>query len=96
MPVFAVEYTYRPDPDALDEVRPRHRAFLRELFEQDSLLASGPYQDGQGPDALLLVVADDEKDALDLLEDDPFNEADLISDRVARPWNPVIGPWELG
>lgn len=48
MPVFAVQYAYVDRPEALDEVRPRHRAYLADLLAQGTLLASGPYRSGQG------------------------------------------------
>jgi uncharacterized protein YciI len=46
MTVFAVEYVYVADSDALrDEARPAHRAWLAGLAEDDKLLASGPFGD---------------------------------------------------
>ena len=42
-------------------------------------------------DALIVVRAEDEAGALSLLEDDPFQQAGFISERIPREWNPVIG-----
>lgn len=92
LPVHAVTYTYTDDAERIAELRPSHRTFLRGLHETGALLASGPYLDGA--DALLIVRADDADAALALLEDDPFFGAELIASRSARPWNPVIGPWQ--
>jgi hypothetical protein len=92
MTVFAVEYRYVSAPEGaarLDEVRPDHRAWLRERAESGDLLASGPYQGGAK--ALLIFRAED-RAALDaVLADDPFAHASLIAETVATPWNPIIG-----
>ena len=31
--------------------------------------------------------------ALAALDEDPFTQHGLISERTARLWNPVLGPW---
>ncbi|SPT52375.1 YciI-like protein [Actinomyces bovis] len=88
--IFAVEYRYVTDQDeAMAEVRPSHRAFNGELAKQDKLLAAGPYVGTH--DALIVVRAEDAADALALLEEDPFNQAGFIAERLPREWNPVIG-----
>lgn len=92
---FAVTYRYADDPDALDRVRPEHRAFLRGLHEQGDLLASGPVGDQPGEqapiDALLVMQAADQSAIAALLDQDPFVAAGLVRQRVIAPWNPVIG-----
>ncbi len=88
--IFAVEYRYVTDQDeAMAQVRPRHRAFNGELAQKDLLLAAGPFTGTH--DALIVVRAQDAAGALALLEDDPFNQAGLIAERLPREWNPVIG-----
>ncbi|CED92219.1 YciI family protein [Actinomyces succiniciruminis] len=88
--IFTVEYHYVTDQDeAMAEVRPTHRAFNAALAEQDRLLAAGPYVGTH--DALIVVRADDAAGALALLEEDPFNQAGFIAERIAREYNPVIG-----
>lgn len=88
--VFAVEYHYVTDKDEeMARVRPSHRAFNGQLAEQGRLIAAGPYVGTH--DALILVRAQDAQEALALLEDDPFQQAGLIAERVPREWNPVIG-----
>ena len=57
--------------------------------EEGRLLAAGPYAGGH--DALIIVRAEDEAGALALLEDDPFNQAGFIAERIPREWSPVIG-----
>ncbi|WP_136193940.1 YciI family protein [Actinomyces procaprae] len=88
--IFAVEYHYVTDQDeAMADLRPTHRAFNAALAEQDRLLAAGPYVGTH--DALIVVRADDAAGALALLEEDPFNQAGFIAERIPREWNPVIG-----
>ncbi|GAB3274648.1 hypothetical protein GCM10027449_13180 [Sinomonas notoginsengisoli] len=92
MTVFAVEYRYVSAPQEaprLDEVRPAHRAWLRERAEAGDLLASGPV--GDGSKALLIFQADS-RDALEaLLAQDPFQKASLVAETQAPEWNPIIG-----
>ena len=93
MSTFAVEYSYDPDrSDDMDRIRPGHRAFLRSLLEDGRLLAAGPWV-GEGPGALLLIVAEDAVGVERLLDADPFQQAGLITGRRVRGWNPVIGPF---
>jgi uncharacterized protein YciI len=93
MTVFAVEYRYVSAPveavRRLDEVRPDHRAWLRDRAEEGTLIASGPYEGGGS--ALLIVQAQD-RAALDaMLSQDPFARAALIAETSASAWNPIIG-----
>lgn len=88
--IFAVEYHYVTDQDeAMAEVRPRHRAFNAELADRGLLLAAGPFVGTH--DALIIVRAEDAASALALLEEDPFQAAGYIAERVVREYNPVIG-----
>jgi len=95
MPIFAVTYTYADKPAVLDAFRPEHRAFLGDLLEQGTLLASGPLaQDVANPaGALLLVEAADEAGVAAALDADPFARENVITRRTVRPWVPVLGPW---
>ncbi|WP_235939579.1 YciI family protein [Occultella kanbiaonis] len=91
---FAVEYTYDiTRTTEMDRIRPDHRAFLRDLLERGTLLASGPWLDSATPGALLLLAADDADAARRILDDDPFQRARVITHRTVRAWNPVIGPF---
>ena len=92
MTVFAVQYAYDHRSSRRDEVRPEHRAYLGGLVDQGTLLASGPWSDGD-PGALLLVSADSVADVDRLLDADPFVREGLVADRTVREWTPVFGPW---
>ncbi|NUR61993.1 MAG: hypothetical protein HOV87_25525 [Catenulispora sp.] len=88
---FAVEYVYTADTAKRDEVRPSHRAFLRELQEKGQLLASGPWVNDTG--ALLVFEFEDEDALKQALEHDPYADADLISRVRINEWTPVLGSW---
>lgn len=90
MSYFAVHYAYSSDSDALDRVRPEHRAFLNSLTD-GPLVASGPYVGGDAPAALLILKADSARDVEDALNDDPFWTNGLIDERLVTEWNPLIG-----
>lgn len=87
MPIFCVTYDYAHDSEALDAIRPEHRAFLA---EQAGLLLSGPTDDGG---ALLIFEAASAAEVEEILDDDPFHEADLIVERNVVGWSPVLGSW---
>ena len=89
MATFAVQYTYTENAQAVATFRPEHREHLAELHREGTLLLSGPL--GDGPGALLIVVADSAEDALAKLDGDPFKRERVIVDRVAREWTVVIG-----
>ena len=87
--IYAALYTYDQTRDDIGELRPAHRAHLKDLYDQGSLLASGPRGDG----ALLLLTADSEEGARALLENDPFIVSGIVIDVDLAPWTVVYGPW---
>jgi hypothetical protein len=91
MIVFAVNYTYVDDSEAVAAIRPAHREWTAAQLAAGSLLASGPLPDSNG--ALLIFRADSLSDLAGLLNNDPFDLAGLIDERVIQQWNPVTGPW---
>ncbi|NNU26184.1 YciI family protein [Isoptericola sediminis] len=93
MPTFVVTYTYSPDSERLDTVRPEHRAFLGALHDAGSVVVSGPLPPTAeaAAGALIVLEADDADAAVGLLDDDPFRREGLVTDLVVREWVPVIG-----
>ncbi|KZM74890.1 YciI family protein [Nocardia terpenica] len=90
MPIFAVHYTYTEATAAgRDEHRPAHRQWLADLVERGTVLSSGFYPDGSG--ALILFRADDAAAMDALLAQDPFARHDVIDDKRAVEWLPVMG-----
>ncbi|PWF26733.1 YciI family protein [Ancrocorticia populi] len=91
MTIIAVNYEYDATKLAeLAEHRPAHRAFLGSLNEEGTLLASGPLASNS---ALIVLNVEDREAALSLLESDPLYKEGIIETRVARIWNPTLGPW---
>ena len=91
MAIYAVSYTYDASPEALNEIRPIHREFLKQQLDLGILLASGPFVGSDG--ALLLIKADNLESVSALLDQDPFDIAGFIGERAITEWNPVFGPW---
>lgn len=90
MPYFAVHYHYAPARRAERETnKPPHRAWLSEQVEIGTVLTVGPFVDGSG--ALLLVCAEDEKDAHRLVSADPHCVRGLVGEITIREWTPVFG-----
>jgi uncharacterized protein YciI len=90
MTVFAVEYVYDAESsDARSASRPSHREWTAALAQDGVLLASGPYGDGAG--ALLIFKAADENALNDILKQDPFASAGVISGTRTTEWVPVTG-----
>ncbi len=72
-----------------------HRAYLRQLKADGTLLAAGP-QDPRIGGLFLLRVSDDTPQAdLDKIrDDDPFYQQGMAQDQLL-PWKPVIGKEDL-
>lgn len=91
MNTYAVTYSYAVDEDQLNVIRPTHREWLSGLLAEGVLLASGPMVDVPG--ALLILRAESLEALAALLDNDPFDIAGFIGERVITQWNPVFGPW---
>ncbi len=91
MSFFAVTYHYIDAPDMLAAIRPTHREWLQVQLDAGLLKASGPMVDFAG--ALLIVEIEALEQLAELLDNDPFDIAGLIDERVIQEWNPVFGPW---
>lgn len=78
----------------LEEVLPHvdeHRAYLRELKAQGTLIAAGPFNPRSGGGLLLRVPDDDVNAALGRIRDgDPFTQRGVAQYELL-PWTPVIG-----
>lgn len=89
MAKFAAILEYTTDADRLQEVRPTHREYLRDLLDAGKLYQSGPFPDGSG--ALIIYEVDDLSEAQVLLANDPFSKNGLITGATLKPWNIVMG-----
>ena len=91
MKTIAVQYHYDATQlDLLAVERPAHREYLKGLYDEGVLLASGPLGSNF---ALIIVNAENREAALKLLENDPLYQAGVIEERSALVWNAVYSPW---
>lgn len=91
MPNFAVTYHYIDDTQLINEIRPIHREWLSKQLEAGNLLASGPMVNR--PAALLIWNSESIEELNSLLDNDPFEIAGAIDERIIEEWNTVFGPW---
>ena len=82
---------YRVPLEEVAKVTDEHRAYLRELKQQGTLLASGPLDPRTGGALLLRVPDADSRAALDRVRNgDPFWKNGLANYELML-WAPVIG-----
>jgi uncharacterized protein (DUF952 family)/uncharacterized protein YciI len=87
--IYVVQATYGPDaPKLRPAARPEHLAHIGDLLRSGQLIEAGGYLDFS--EALLLVRASSEVDALDLFRDDAYIRAGVWTDLRARPFGRVI------
>lgn len=92
MSLYVIEYEYDHTLDSLiQNFRPAHRQFLRDLHSKGRLIASGFLRDGQSNDALLMLTASSAARVEELLADDPFEVNGFIASKRIREWVPTIG-----
>lgn len=77
-----------PDPERVNEVRPKHREYLAGLLAQGKLYATGPYVDNTG--ALLVYEAADEAEARRLLAEDPYGQEGVVNLVSLKEWKVVM------
>ncbi len=82
---------YRAPIEAIEANTEAHRAWLRTLKAQGTLIASGPFVPRSGGALLLRVPDENAAAALDAVRDgDPFFTMGLANYELLQ-WNPVIG-----
>ena len=91
MAIFAVTYKYIDDPELINQIRPTHRVWLKELLDQEVLLVSGPMVNRAA--SLLVFRSDSVEELSSLLDNDPLEVAGVIEERIVEEWNTVFGPW---
>jgi hypothetical protein len=73
------------------QTRPKHREYLRALFDEGKLAMSGPWTDDTG--AMLIYEAGDLAEAQGLLDADPYRAAGVIAEARIKEWKVVLGPY---
>ncbi|UYG17478.1 YciI family protein [Brachybacterium huguangmaarense] len=91
MTTFAIQYVYGEDAASRDQHRSEHRAFLRTLLDQGTVLLSGPYGGDGAAGALIIAQGESAEAVLAVFDDDPFRREGLVAERSIRPWDIVIG-----
>jgi len=83
--------TYRVPLEAVEAATDAHRAYLRQLKADGTLVASGPFNPRTGGAFLLRVPDGSAAAALDAVRDnDPFWKQGIANYQLLQ-WNPVIG-----
>jgi uncharacterized protein YciI len=86
---------YRRPLDEVMAVTEQHRAYLRDLKDEGTLIASGPMDPRTGGIVLLNVPDDDVTSALDRIRDgDPYVTFGMAQYELI-PWNVGIGKEDL-
>jgi uncharacterized protein YciI len=67
---FVVILRYLVDLEEINKHRPKHLEFLSSLYENDTLIASGPQIPRTG--GVLIAKADSRSELEDVLQQDPF------------------------
>ena len=94
MYAIAIVRYRRPLEEVIAHQEP-HRAYLRELNAQGTLLASGPQDPRYGGIFLLRVPDENPEAALDKVrDDDPFYQAGVAQYELL-PWNVILGKDDL-
>jgi uncharacterized protein YciI len=86
---------YRQPVEEVVRVQEPHRAYLRQLKSEGTLIAAGPMDPRFGGMFLVRVPDDNPRPALDAIRDnDPYYAAGLTQYELI-PWNVVIGKEDL-
>jgi uncharacterized protein YciI len=90
---YAVTIEYGPDKTKIDEFRPPHREYLRELISKDKLVIAGPFTDNSG--GFIVYNVDDESEVEAIIKADPFYTGGVFKTWKIRPWKIVMTHREL-
>ncbi len=88
MAYYIVEYVFTVDKRHL-EVRPTHREYLAGLQQEGRLALCGPWTDDTG--GLLVFRADHAAEVREMVDRDPYAEAEVLSNVRITQWSPVLG-----
>src|SRR5690606_11264138 len=88
MPTFVREISMEPGDERRLAVRPEHREYVHDLFEQGRIRMSGPLADETG--AVIVYDAPDLDAARALVAADPYVREGVVRDVSLREWNVVV------
>jgi uncharacterized protein YciI len=81
-----IEYT--TDKDKTAAVRPAHRNYLAQLYDNGQLVLAGPFADDSG--ALIVYEVNSVSEAEKLLQEDPFCREGVFVRWTLQPWRLVF------
>ncbi len=88
-PIFVIEATYTPEAaERRPAVRAEHLTRIGDLIRQGVVIEAGGYLDLST--AILLVRAPDEEAALDLMRNDIYITAGVLTDLRVKPFGRVV------
>ena len=90
---FAVTIEYGSDKTKIDEHRPAHRDYLRELIAKGQLVIAGPFTDNSG--GFIVYEVKSEAEVEPIIKADPFFKGGVFQTWVIRPWRIVMTNREL-
>ena len=70
---------------------PEHVDFINGAVDQGFLLLAGPLGGGNPYRAMLVVDAEDEREAAARIEDDPWSTAGVLETRSIDRWDVLVG-----
>lgn len=88
MPTFVREIAMEPRDERRLAVRPEHRTYVEQLFNQGSIRMSGPLADDTG--AVLVYAAADIDAARELVAADPYVREGVVREVSLREWNVIF------
>lgn len=89
---YVVEITYTAPLSEIDQILPRHRAYLQSGYDRKLLLMSGPQEPRAG--GILIARANSRAEVDAFCADDPYRQAGAANYRVIE-FNPVKHQPEL-
>jgi uncharacterized protein YciI len=90
---YVIYVTYTTDKAKITALRPLHREYLSELFNQGKLVTAGPFTDDSG--ALFVYEADSSEAATAIAAEDPFSTGGVFARFELKPWKIVFSNLEL-
>ena len=88
MALFAADLEFTSDLDHRDEIRPKHREYLRSLVDAGKLHESGPYVGDNG--GLMIYEAADLAEVQELISADPYAKAGIVQGSRIHEWKIVV------
>lgn len=90
MAFYLVRMTH-PDGEGWGRHAAAHVAYLRNLVDDGTLIASGPLKGTPLRAGFLMVKAATRSDVGKIVRADPFASADLIESLTIEEWDPLFG-----